>query len=358
MTSFMTSFMTGHALVSPRKPAITSARAGVLTGVVAVLLAATAHAQTEEQTQTQTQTPTSAQTPPPYQTQPEPPAQPEPRLVVRGDAHCPSVDMIRAALLAAGVDRETPEQTVTVDAANDRLSLSLGESPAARRELPADRDCAVRAASVALVIAAWSGELASRPSAAPVLTTHSPPLSVIASSRPAKTATHVVELDASGFYSPVWGHEPGIWLGLGRVRREGGVGLRVVAAYQGARDIALDGGTNEVQRYLLGAAVTYRLQRTHLFASGDLGLLGALTHARGVGYETNRGDSAAHFGALADLRGGVRLGDFQLWANARVLGLVRADTVKIQSSSAGVGDSTTMSAWDAQLGVGMGYRFE
>lgn len=280
------------------------------------------------------------------------------QLVVRGGTNCPSAEMIRAELLAARPDRALPEQPVTVDVADDRLTLSLGEAPGARREIPADRDCSVRAASVALVIAAWSGGLPSGPGEAPVLAATSSPVALAMTTPPAQKARHVFELDGSPFYSPVWGHEPGIWLAVGRFQRDSGAGIRVLGAYQGARDLALEGGTNTIQRFLLGGAVTYQRQRTHTFASGDLGLVAALTHAQGTGYETNRGDSSANFGAVADLRAGLRYGDWRLWVNARGFRFAHGDTVKIQSSSPGVADSATLSAWDAQLGVGVGVRFE
>jgi hypothetical protein len=62
----------------------------------------------------------------------------------------------------------------------------------------------------------------------------------------------------------------------------------VLGAYQSARDVALEGGTNQVLRFLVGAALTYQLQRTHVFASGDVGLVGTLTRAQGAGYEPNQ----------------------------------------------------------------------
>jgi hypothetical protein len=282
----------------------------------------------------------------------------EPALVVRGNSECPSAAMISHALSAVRPDGALPEGPVAVDVTEDRLTVTLGEAATARREIPADRDCAVRAASVALVIAAWSGDLASRPSASPELQTASPVVVAKTPLPPATTATHVIELDGSAFYSPVWGHQSGIWLGVGRVPREGGVGARLLGAYQGARDVALEGGANQLYRTLLGAAVTFRRQGAHGFGSGDLGLVGVLTHAQGVGYQTNRGDSAANLGGLVDLRGGLLFGRLQLWAGARVLGLVHSDSVKIQSSSPGVADSATLRAWDAQLGLGMGVRFE
>ena len=181
---------------------------------------------------------------------------------------------------------------------------------------------------------------------------------LVATARPAKPATHVIEADGSAFYSPVWGHAPGAWLGVGRIPRAGGAGVRVLGAYQSARDVTLEGGTNQLQRFLVGAAVTYQLERARLFVAGDAGLAGTLTHAQGAGYETNRTASAANVGGLVDLRGGFRLGRARLWANARVLRLAFAENVKIQSSSPGVADSATLSPWDLQLGVGLGVAFE
>jgi len=278
----------------------------------------------------------------------------QPIVVVHGDTTCPSVDMILAALPAARPDARWPEQTVAVEVADDRLSLSLGEGPAARREIPADADCSVRAESVAIVLAVWAGELGAHPADSPELTIASPAPVLT----PAKGPSHVFELDGAAFYSPLWGHAPGAWLGVGRTPRDGGVGVRLLGAYQSARDVALEGGTNHVLRFLVGAALTYQLERTHVFAAGDVGLLGTLTRAQGTGYEPNQVASAANFGGVADLRGGLRLGRFSLWLNARGLRLVQAETVKIKSTSPGVADSATLSAWDVQLGVGLGVRFE
>jgi hypothetical protein len=308
----------------------------------------------------------------------------QPTVVVRGDVACPSVEMIRAALQTARPDGAWPQQTVTVDVGSDRLALGLGEAPTVRREIPADPDCGVRAESIAVVIAAWSGELASGPTDSPVLgmpaaTTTAPspattapspvattapgPVAATATSpapvpTPAKKLRYVFELDGAAFYSPLWGHAPGAWLGVGRTPENGGFGLRALGVYQAARDVALEGGTNQVLRLMLGAAVTYHLQRKHLFASGDVGLVGTYTRASGSGYQPDRADSATNFGGVADLRGGLRLGRIRLWVDARLLRLVHSESVKIQSSSPGVADSAELGAWDLQVGGGLGFRFE
>jgi hypothetical protein len=276
----------------------------------------------------------------------------QPTVVVNGDATCPSADMVREALAAARPEHAASGRTVTVEVANDRLSLTLGDAPAVRREIPADADCSVRAESIAVVIAAWSGELASRPTDSPLLT--------VASLAPvlAPPPRHVLELDGGAFYSPWWGHAPGAALAVGRTPRQGGLGARVLGAYQAARDLTLEGGSNQILRFMLGAAVTYDYQIWRVFVSGALGLLGTFTRAQGDGYETNRAESTSNFGGFADLRVGFRLGRFRLWPDARLARMVRTETVKIQSTSPNVADSATLDPWDLQLGVGLGYRFE
>jgi hypothetical protein len=276
----------------------------------------------------------------------------QPTVVVNGDATCPSADMVREALAAARPGLAASGRTVTVEVADDRLSLTLGDAPAVRRELPADPDCSVRAESVAVVIAAWSGELASRPTDSPVLSVAVPPPLLAPPSR------HVLEIDGGGFYSSWWGHAPGAALALGRTPRQGGLGARVLGAYQGARDVTLEGGSNQILRFLLGAAATYDYRIWRVFASGALGLLGTFTRAQGSGYETNRAESTTNFGGFADLRAGVPIGRVRVWADARLVRLVHGENVKIQSTSPNVADNATLDAWDLQLGVGLGYRFE
>jgi len=229
----------------------------------------------------------------------------------------------------------------------------LGEPPVVR-EIPADGDCSVRAESVAVVVATWSGELGDRPTDSPVLTAASPAPVLT----PAKRPSHVIELEGSAFYSPLWGHAPGALLGVSRMPIGDVIGVRVLGAYQSARDLAIEGGTNQILRFLVGAALRYQLQRTHVFASGDAGLVGTFTRAQGAGYEPNQADATMNFGGLADLRVGLRLGRFRLWLNAQGLRLVHAETLKVHSTSPGVADSAALNPWDVQIGAGLGIRLE
>lgn len=296
------------------------------------------------------------------------PAHAQPTVVVRGDPACPSADMIRASLLSARPSGEWPAQTVTVDVERDRLALTLGEPASVRREIPADQDCRIRAYSVAVVIAAWSGELLSHPTDSAVLASDPPapvlvppPVMVVRAApapKPVASPRYAFDLDAGGFYSLSWGHAPGAWLEVGRTARGGGLGLRVLGAYQSSRDVALEGGTNQVFRLLGGAAASYQDQWRILFALGQVGVLGTLTRADGSGYQPDRSASTTNVGAFADVRGGLSLGRVRVFASARVLGLARSEAVKIQSTSPGIADTATFSRWDLQLGGGLGFLFK
>ncbi len=272
---------------------------------------------------------------------------------VRGDATCPSPDMVRAALHGMGLDAAWLPESVIVDVSPERLWLTLGDDPSARREIPAAADCHARAEAIALVIRTWSGDLPSHPTSAPVLT--------MAPAKPApapvELSRHVLELDGSVFFSALWGRAPGLWLALGRTPRDGGLGFRVFGATQSAQDVTLAEGRNHVQRALAGAAPTFHLRRDNLFASADLGLVATFTRARGDGYASNQGAHAWNLGALGDLRLGTQSGRFRLWLNARLLRVFHQETITIASDSGGDADTSRLNAWDLQLGIGTGGRF-
>lgn len=166
------------------------------------------------------------------------------------------------------------------------------------------------------------------------------------------------EVDGSVFYSAPWGHAPGVWLGAGRTPRDGGLGFRVFGAYQAAQDIALAGGKNHLMRVLAGAGPTFHLQAEELFTSADLGLLVTHTRAMGHGYDIPSSAHTWNLGAVVDLRGGVHLGRFRCWLNARLLRLLHAETITIASGDSETDDTSRLRAWDLQLGMGVGARFE
>jgi hypothetical protein len=272
-------------------------------------------------------------------------------VTVRGDPQCPSAAMVRAALDEICPEADWPFETVSVDVSAARLSLTLDEDPHARRDIPAAVDCRERAASIALVVRAWSGELPSRPTSPPALTVHSPALS---SARP---KTHALEIDGALFYAALWGHAPGAWVGVGRTPHEGGLGFRTFGAYQSAEEVSLAGGQNRLRRLWAGAGPTLHLQEESLFASTDVGLLASFTRAKGDGYADNQSAHTWNLGALADVRAGLQLETIRVWLGVRLLRLFHEESIAI-ASSPGKTDASSLNAWDLQVGVGIGSRFE
>lgn len=278
----------------------------------------------------------------------------QPTIEVRGDTACPSADMIRAALQDVGLDPAWLFDPVIVDVSAERLSLTLGHDQSAHREVPAAANCEARAESVALLIRAWSTDLPSHPTSAPLLKVALP----ASKPDPETVSDNVFELDGAVFYSAPWGHAPGFWLGVGRTPLDGGWGFRLFGAYQSARDIALAGGKNHLHRVFAGVAPTFHLQGEEVFASADLGLLVTSTQAQGAGYDITNSSRTWNLGAVVDLRGGVHLGRFRCWLNARLLRLLHAETITISSGDVEADDTSRLAAWDVQLGIGMGVRFE
>jgi hypothetical protein len=282
----------------------------------------------------------------------------QPTIEVRGDTACPSAEMIQAAVKADRPDGEGPPMTVVVEVTDERLTLTLVDDREkdqnTQREIPAANDCETRAQTVALVLRAWTGALPSHPTDAPMLTV-AMPAPVIA---PAKRPPHTLAVDGAAFYSPIWGHAPGAWLGVGRTPKGGGLGIRLFGAFQSSQDVSLEGGTNQLSREWLGGAATLELERGRLFGSGDVGLLTTFTQARGSGYDSNQAAHTFNVGGIVDLRGGIVIGRYHLWLNARALRLLHQETVNIASSSPGVADRVTLRAWDAQFGLGFGMRFQ
>jgi hypothetical protein len=275
-------------------------------------------------------------------------------VTVRGDTNCPSAEMVRAAVYDISPDAQWMSETVKVDVSPERLSLTLGDAESARRHIPAPPDCQARAEAIALVVRAWSGDLPAHPTVSPMLTV-APPAPAPA---PARVSDHAVELDAAVFYSPFWGHAPGVWFALGRTPRLGGLGFRVFGSYQSAQDLAIAGGKNHFARLLAGAAPTLHVQGERVFASADVGLVITFTRAMGDGYQPVEDTHTWNLGVVGDVRGGVFLGRLRFWVHTRLLRLFHQERITIASNSTESADSRTLKTWDVQVGIGVGARFE
>ena len=284
----------------------------------------------------------------------------ERNLVIRSDGECPSGQAVTEALWAIRPDSEWPALTATVRVVEDRLQVTLGEDPNHQREIPLPVDCADRANRVALVIAVWSGELPAHTTGAPTLSVAVPaPTPATAPAPiPVQKSAMFTELGLTGFYSTVGGLVPGGRVELGRFRREGWWGIRARLAYQSAKSLRVDIGASTYDRTLLGAAMALQWDRPRLFLASDLGLQGAFTRAHGDGYSQNQSASGVNLGLAADVRVGVRLAAFRIWADLLLCRWASKETIRVDPLTTGPSSMSTLPAWDAHLGVGAGVVFD
>ena len=282
------------------------------------------------------------------------PAAAESNLIVRSNGDCPSSQAVSEALWAIRPDSEWPALTATIDVAEDRVQVTLGEDRNHPREVAVPADCADRANRVALVIAVWSGELPAHATGAPTLSVAVPAPTPL----PAKKSAMITELGVSGLYSTVGGWVPGGSVELGWLRRDGYWGLRAWGAYQSTKSLRVDIGDSPYDRALLGAALVLRWDRPRIIFSSDWGLVGAFTRAHGDGYSQNQSASGLNVGLAADGRVGLRLGAFRIWADVRLYRWLAKETVRVDPLIAGPSTTSTLPAWDAHPGLGASMVFD
>jgi hypothetical protein len=281
-------------------------------------------------------------------------AQAQTNIVVRSDSDCPSAQAVSQALWAIRPDDEWPPLVASIQSASDRIEVVLGVDADNKREIAPTGSCADRATGAALVIAIWSGKLPSHATGAPTLTVATPMQSLTAAGR----SDSVTEFGLSGFSSVVGGYAPGIQAEVGRFRHERGWGVRAVAAYQGARSIAVDAGDTRYERAQLGVLLVLRWTAARLFASGDLGLLGTMTWAHGEGYSRNASAHGQNVGLGLDGRMGIRLGKFRLWVSLQGCRWASKETVRVEPLLTGAPTTAALPAWDAHLGLGASMAFQ
>jgi hypothetical protein len=282
----------------------------------------------------------------------------ERNLVVRSEGDCPSGQAVTEALWAIRPDRDWPALTTTVHILEDRIQVTLGEDQNHPREIPLPADCTDRANRVALVIAVWSGELPAHATGAPTLSVAVPAPAPAPAPMPTKKSAMVTELGLSGFYSAVGGWAPGGSVEFGWLRRDSWWGLRARVAYQSTKSLRVDIGDSQYDRTLLGAAMVLQWNRRRIFLSSDWGLEGSLIRAHGDGYSQNQSASGLNVGLAADGRVGLRLRAFRIWADVHGYRWLGKETIRVDPLVAGASSTSTLPAWDAQLGLGVGVVFD
>lgn len=205
-------------------------------------------------------------------------------LVIVSDSDCPSGEAVRDALLALRPAGEWPALSVAIREFPQMLVIEIGSQKTNPRQLAVGPDCATRAAAVALVITAWTGDLPVEAAGTPVL---QPPAVVVQppGMKPEevirKTGARHTEIGAGLLAATADGIVPGIRLEFGRMGRGSGLGWQVDATVSAARGEILGGGTTRWTRLSAAAGLVARWATRRLFLDGQVDGVGALTFAWG-----------------------------------------------------------------------------
>lgn len=281
-------------------------------------------------------------------------AQAQPHLVIRSDGDCPSAEAVTAALYTIRTDDAWSPLQATVHVAEDRIQITVGQDSRNPREISAAGDCGDRANGVALVIAVWSGGMPVHATGAPTFTVATPAPAPSTTTRPRA----LTELGLSMFSSLVGGLAPGAQVEVNRLGPAGRWGARAVAAYQSARSVRVDIGETRYQRAQLGVFLVRQWMGEALFLNGDLGVLGAFTWAQGQGYSQDQSAHGTNVALAIDGRLGFHVGRVRVWSELQGFRWASKETVRVEPLTPGPATTSTLSTWDARLGLGAGVAFQ
>lgn len=288
-------------------------------------------------------------------------AMPEPaaRLSIGSDSECPSGSTIAAELAALIPPAEWPSGTVRVRATSDKLLVELVADTATQRELAATGDCTVRATTVALVIATWTGELSAAsepvlPSAsaprAPQPTPPAPPAIPVA-------AVHERELGAGLLLSMSGGFAPGVTMDFVQTRAPRGLGWQAGLTLPAQRELSGIGGSTHWTRAAASVALNGRITLPPVVLSMATGLAAAYTLTSGRGYPVEQDMQALTGGVMAEARAAIPWGRLRVWTGLRGCRWLWIQSVVIETQGGDRVATGDLPSWDFQWVVGLGYVF-
>jgi hypothetical protein len=292
-----------------------------------------------------------------------------PPLTITSNSDCPSGPAVMAALAVSAPPAEWPHGAVRIHATADLLILDLMFEEPTRREVPAPSDCAARAATVALVIATWTGKLSSDAAAMPVLPTQPPTSSAPAASVPVPTtapsppatlaasAANQRELGVGLLLAVSGGIAPGVALHFLQSRAPHGLGWQATLALPARRERSAAGGTTGWTR----AAATLELNASasvDRFTAGiDAGLAGAYTLTSGQGYTINQDTQALTAGLVAGARLSLPWRHLHLWTDLRAYRWLFPQTVAITTTQGTPIATAPLPSTDLHWTLGLSYVF-
>jgi hypothetical protein len=291
----------------------------------------------------------------------------QPRLTIISDSACPSGPAVAEALATLCPPAEWPNGMVRIHAVTDMLLVELIADGSTQRQLRVADDCAVRATTVALVIATWTGELASDAAGAPVLRRQAarPRNEVPAKVSPVRIPVLPVavapaterELGAGLLLAIAGGVAPGLCIDFIKTRAPSGLGWQAGLTLPAQRERSAAGATTSWTRASASIALNGRITLHGLAISADAGLAGAYTLTSGQGYSIDQGAQALTGGLVAGARLALPWRRIRIWTDVRAYKWLFPQTVAVDST-AGVRLATVaLPSSDFHWAVGLAYLF-
>jgi hypothetical protein len=294
------------------------------------------------------------------------------RLTIASDSTCPSGPAVAEALAAIAPASEWPSGSVRIQTLTDMLVVELISDGATRRELRLTSDCRVRAMTVALVIATWTGELTSDAAAAPMLRGQGskasaeaaapasvPPVAArTASSHDGVAAkTTERELGAGLLLAVLGGVAPGLGLDFIQTRAPSGFGGQVDFRLPARRESSTTGISARWTRAALTVAGNGRFTLGRWSFSAHAGLAGGYTLTSGQGYAIDQSAQALTLGLVAGGRLGLGWRRVRIWTDVRVNRWLFSQVVAVDSVGGNRVATLELPSTDLQWTLGISYVF-
>lgn len=282
-------------------------------------------------------------------------------LMIESATTCPSGPAVADALASLSPAAEWPSGTVFIRPSPAGLIVELVAEDVTRRELQVASDCTVRATTVALVVAAWTGALHSEAAGSPVLRPavspaprDAPPTRELP---PAPTRTTRRDLGAGIVLSLSGGVAPGLRLGFVETRTPRGLGWQLDVALPAQRNLSQAGVTTRWTRAMLSLALNGCITLRRFALSLDAGLTGAYTLSAGRGYRVDQGAQALTGGLVAGTRVAMPWGPLRVFMDLRGHRWLFPQTVAVDSLAGERVAEVALPSFDLQVTVGLAYPF-
>ncbi len=289
----------------------------------------------------------------------------QPPLLVTSNTDCPSGSDVLAALAAMAPPAEWPHGSVRIHATTDLLLVDLMFEESARREVSAPADCHARAATVALVIATWTGKLPSDAAAMPVLPGPAPanastpvaPAPTTPAPTPPPSVVTQHELGAGLLVAFSGGIAPGIALHFAQSRIPRGLGWQAALTLPARRDRSAAGGTTGWTRAAASVGLSAGAPLASFTATIEAGIAGAYTLTSGQGYSIDQGSEALTAGAFAGGRLSLPWRRLHLWTELRAYRWLLPQKVAVTTAEGLPVATVDLPSSDFHCTVGISYVF-